>query len=143
MSVATTSLWLLPFSLWQTVLSVRVGSQRAKTGKMLGDSTVATAPNAKNPDPLYLSSRAHANFLETVPLALVFAGVAELNGANKTTLNYLLGVLFVLRIIHVQFGLSAKDCNGPGRPLGYLGTQLIMTVLAGWSGWLAKGTLGL
>lgn len=34
-------------------------------------------------DPLYTSTRAQLNFAENVPLALVVALVAELNGADR------------------------------------------------------------
>ena len=34
-------------------------------------------------DKLYVANRAQMNFAENVPLALVIAGLAELNGANR------------------------------------------------------------
>ena len=142
MFIATTGLWLLPFSLWQTVLSVRVGANRVRAKRMLGDTVGAANPDSADPDPLYLATRAHANFLENVPLALIFAGVAELNGADRSILNYILGALFVLRVVHVEFGLRGANTDGPGRPLGYLGSQLVLTGLASWSVWLVKGAWG-
>jgi len=95
-----------------------------------------------NPDPLLLDSRAHANFLETVPLAFALATIAELNGANRKILNYAMATLFVLRIAHVELGLKRKGTIGPGRPAGFFGTQGLLLGLAGWSAWLIKGYWG-
>lgn len=38
-------------------------------------------------DPLYVSTRAQLNFIENVPLALIVALIAELNGANRYVLH--------------------------------------------------------
>jgi uncharacterized membrane protein YecN with MAPEG domain len=66
-------------------------------------------PSASNPasgqskasDPLYVAIRAHANYVETVPMGLLLALVAELNGANRKCLAWALGVLWGLRVMHV------------------------------------------
>jgi uncharacterized membrane protein YecN with MAPEG domain len=39
--------------------------------------------NAGTNDPLYVANRAQVNFNENVPIALIVALLAELNGANR------------------------------------------------------------
>ncbi|XXG98120.1 hypothetical protein Hte_004440 [Hypoxylon texense] len=88
-------------------------------------------------DPLRLATRAHQNLAENLPLALVLAAVAELNGAQPGRLATALAVLFALRILHAEFGLNNRpDALGIGRPIGYYGTMVIVGWLAGWSAWL-------
>ena len=91
---------------------------------------------------LQVDSRAHANFLENVPLAFAMATVAELNGANRTVLNYALAALFAFRVMHVELGLKSEANLGWGRPTGYYGTQGIITGLATYASWLVKGYWG-
>lgn len=45
------------------------------------------------------------------------------------------------RIAHVEFGMMVKDCMGPGRPIGYFGTQGVIAGLAGYLGYLVKDYL--
>jgi MAPEG family len=77
-----------------------------------------------------------------VPLALLLAGIVELNGGNRKTLNTALGVLLLLRILHVEFGLKGFNNNGFGRALGYFGTQSYMVGMAGYATYLVKGYWG-
>lgn len=95
-----------------------------------------------NPDPLLLDSRAHANFVENVPLAFTLAAIAELNGANRKVLNYAMATLFVLRILHVELGMKGKDTVGLGRPIAFWGTQGFLGGIAAYSTWLVKGYWG-
>lgn len=78
-------------------------SKGGQAGKTEGEYEVPAKKEEAGPekDPLFLASRAHANFVENVPLALVLSLLAELNGGNRKVLNYALGTLFVLRIAHV------------------------------------------
>lgn len=46
----------------------------------MGDKSDSTKGNT---DPLYVATRAQLNFTENIPLALVVALLAELNGANR------------------------------------------------------------
>lgn len=70
---------------------------RQKTGTTLGDHSGAGGST----DPLYVAVRAHANFLETVPIGLLLALTAELNGANRRTLGWALAGLWGLRVVNV------------------------------------------
>ena len=123
------------------MLSLRVVSERVRAAKYIGDSTGEVRSSGQ--DPLQLAGRAHANFCENVPLAIVLAAAAELNGANKRYLNYTLAALLVARILHVEVGLRAKDDGAAlGRPIGYFATTGIAAGLAGWSAYLVKGYWG-
>jgi len=86
-----------------------------------------------------VESRCQANFLESVPIALILTAVAELNGANRKVLNYSLAALFALRIAHVEFGLKGRKNVAIGRPLGFFGTQGFLGAMAVYSAYLVKG----
>lgn len=121
------------------LLSSRVVNQRINSKKYMGDALETQSDT----DPLYLANRAHANFIENVPLAFVLAAVAELNGGNRKALNVAMGVFLALRVAHVEVGLKGKDTLGPGRPLGYFGTQAFLGGLAAYGAYLVKGYWGL
>ena len=104
----------------------------------MGDSSDATK-GVK--DPLYVATRAQLNFAENVPLALAIALLVELNGTNRTYLNWALGALFAFRISHVEAGLMIKDATGPGRIVGYYGTQGVLVGLAAYTAYLVKDFL--
>jgi hypothetical protein len=52
---------------------------------ILGDTSANGGKNAK--DPLYIAIRAQANFLENVPIAMITALLAELNGGDRYVLH--------------------------------------------------------
>lgn len=106
---------------------------RVNTEKWIG-SQYSDDPD----DPLLPATRAQMNFAENVPLALVLASVVELNGGSRRFLTGALSALFVLRILHAEAGIMAKNSLGPGRPAGHFGTQAVVTSLAGYAAWLVK-----
>jgi len=117
-------------------------------GDRLPPPSPSPSPSSPSPtssdqlDPLYLATRAQANFLETVPLAFIFALVAELNGANRKVLNWVLAALLVFRVGHVEVGLRGKEALGWGRTVGYYGSQAVVLGLGGWAGGLVRGYWG-
>ncbi|MCJ1407749.1 hypothetical protein MMC19_001820 [Ptychographa xylographoides] len=119
-----TGTWTLPFAACYLALSHRVISSRLKHQKFLGDRVVqkSSSDEQSDPDPLFLASRTHLNFVENVPLAFVLALVAELNGANKAVVNYSMATLLMLRVVHA-FGMQGPETVGIGRPIGYYGNQ--------------------
>ncbi|KAL8899356.1 MAG: hypothetical protein Q9192_001609 [Flavoplaca navasiana] len=128
-----TGVWTVPFTAYLLLLSNRVVYQRVKNKQWIGDKLNAeknTTGDAENPDPLFLEGRCHMNFLESVPLAFVLAAIAELNGANRTVLNYAMAALFALRVGHVEVGLRGKGTMASGRPIGLFGTQGFMAGMA-------------
>ena len=58
---------------------------------------------------------------------------------TRTYINSALGTLFALRVGHCEFGLFAQDAMGPGRIIGYYGTQAVLASLAGYTAYLIKG----
>ncbi len=52
--------------------------------------------------------RAHANFAEYVPFALLLIGLDEMAGAGGTTVQALLAVLVAARLAH-PFGMTAPE----------------------------------
>ena len=71
--------------------------------------------------------RAHANFIEYVPHALILMALLELNVGNANLLHGLGITLVVARILHAQ-GLHPEKPLTPGRFLGSLGTWLVIAV---------------
>ncbi|KAG9197271.1 hypothetical protein G6514_001910 [Epicoccum nigrum] len=133
-----TATWALPFAAYYVFLQNRIAYHRITSKTYMGESI---DPSQGTKDKMYVANRAQMNFAENVPLALVIAGLAELNGANRTYLNWALGTLFALRISHAELGLMLKDSMGPGRILGYYGTQGLLLTLAGYTAYLVKDFL--
>ncbi|KAI4206657.1 MAG: hypothetical protein LQ349_009914 [Xanthoria aureola] len=140
-----TGAWTVPFTAYLLLLSNRVVYQRIKNKQWIGDHL--NNPDNKNhttdnPDPLFLESRCHLNFLENVPLAFVFAAIAELNGADRSVLSYAMAALFALRVGHVEIGLRGKGTMANGRPIGMFGTQGFLAGMAAYTAYLVKGYWG-
>ena len=140
---AVTGTWALPFTAYLLYLSANVVVQRNKAETFIGDSSKAIKDKpAGKTDPLLLAGRCYANAIENVPLAFLLSGIAEINGADRSYLNYILGALLAFRVAHVEFGLKGKDTMAAGRPIGYLGTNAVLAFLAGYSAYLTKGYWG-
>ena len=113
---------LIGFALMQ-----RVGQERLRTNVSLydgGDAQLGTA------------IRAHANFTEHVPLAVLLLLVLELNGTPGAWLHAMGAAVVVARVVH-PFGLRPDVMKLPARFVGAVGTALA-TVAAGvgaiWQG---------
>lgn len=107
------------FVLMSIPMAISVGVRRAKTGILLlhGED-----------DDLLRLIRAHGNFIEYVPLAILALAGAEIAGAPSWLVAVCGGVLLLARVIHF-FGLrAAADSNG--RPIGAGLTSATMLVLA-------------
>ncbi|TPX12670.1 uncharacterized protein E0L32_000847 [Thyridium curvatum] len=138
-----TGSFALPFTAYFTLLSLRVVRQRLSSKKYLGDSSGAAGAAADpSSDALYVACRAHSNYVEGVPLALLLAALAELNGANRRALTAALSALFVFRVLHSEAGMFLKGAMGGGRPLGYFGGLGVTAGLAGYAAYLVKGYWG-
>ncbi|KAK4982847.1 hypothetical protein LTR50_007556 [Elasticomyces elasticus] len=98
-------------------------------------------PNSDNlvSDPLHTAIRAHGNFLENVPLAMILAVIAELNGASRRHLHWTLAGFFAVRVIHVELGLMRQRTQGLGRFVGYWGTNAWFIGMVSWIGYCVKG----
>ena len=108
------------FVLLSIPMAIAVGLRRAKTGIMLlhGDD-----------EDLLKRIRAHANFTEFVPLALLALVGAELAGAPVGLLIGAGVVLLVARLVH--YATLRGSATGAGRTIGAGLTTLSMAVLAG------------
>ncbi|KAI0901449.1 membrane-associated, eicosanoid/glutathione metabolism protein [Annulohypoxylon nitens] len=136
--IAITGTFALPFSAYFTLLSYRVVKHRLADKQYLGDNS---SKDGDLNNKLYLATRCHQNFIENVPLALVLAAFAELNGGNRKVLTTALSALLAFRIAHVEIGLM--DGLGIGRPIGYWGTSATIATLGGYAAFLVKGYWGL
>lgn len=94
------------------ILMIRVGQVRIKEKVSIG--------NGENP--LLLSRiRAHGNYVETAPFALIGLFALAMMGANSIGLH-LFGAIFLLgRILHAN-GMAQKGSNGKGRVIGMMMT---------------------
>lgn len=149
LQLPVTSTFALPLSAYYLYLQGRVIQQRVRSKNLIGQSTPQSSaksadPLSDEPDLLAASCRAQANFAENVPLVLIMAGLAELNGGNKTAITTALAMLLVARVAHAEFGLMdyKKNFAGNGRPVGFLTTAGLMLGLSGYAAWLVKGFWG-
>jgi uncharacterized membrane protein YecN with MAPEG domain len=69
--------------------------------------------------------RAHGNFIEYVPLALLLILLCELTGASARTVHGLGAALIVARLAHA-WGLSANEGVSAGRGIGIILTIFVL-----------------
>ncbi len=106
-------------ALMSVPMAIAVGLRRAKTGIMMlsGDD-----------EDLLRRIRAHGNFTEYVPMALLALAGAEVAGAPAWLLIGCGAVLIAARLIH-YVGVR-RNPNGPARIIGTLLTTLTILVLS-------------
>jgi uncharacterized membrane protein YecN with MAPEG domain len=112
--IALIGLLFIPFTM-------RVGFYRLKSKIFIGTGE----------DPEMLRRvRGQANFIETVPIALLLLITMELMGASNTWLHALGATLVLARIAH-YLGLTHV---GPGllRPIGMMSTLLTILISTVW-----------
>lgn len=85
--------------------------------------------------PLDLAIRAHGNFFEYVPFALILMGMIEMGGGNLRWLHITGQVLVASRLLHC-FGLLARGA-GASAPR-FIGTTLTYVVLLGGAIWILR-----
>ncbi len=73
--------------------------------------------------------RAHGNFIEYVPLALLLLALAETGGSGARLIHACGAALIACRLLHA-WGLTSSPGKSPGRFIGMVGTLLVMLVLA-------------
>lgn len=94
MLLTVTSVYTAVFSLLIVYLSLSISMHYAKAGTTQAD------PNAMKDETLRRKTRAHGNFIEYVPLALILLAMLEISGEHRAAL-WLMGGAFVLaRVIH-------------------------------------------
>lgn len=101
------------------VLSLLVVIQRRKADVPFGDGDIA---------PLRSAVRAHGNFAEYVPLAIILLALLEYSGFNESALNGLFIALILARISHAtaMFSIVKSKLYFVTRVFGALTTWLII-----------------
>lgn len=129
--VAITALYAGLLTVIVIVLGAMVGVHRARTGISIlhGDDMVLAA-----------KIRRHANFVESVPLALLLMALIELNGADAMLLHGLGMALIIARIAH-PIGLDPERAANPLRGLGAALTTLVLAIAAGVAVYQYLGSL--
>ena len=75
--------------------------------------------------------RAHANFNEYVPMALILMGLVEMNVGTSRWLWGIGALLVVARVLH-PFGMDRPAPN-PYRAVGAILTFITLLLLVGWA----------
>ena len=109
------ALYIALNTLLAPVLMMRVGSERMGKKVSIGDGGDAG---------LLARIRAHANFTENAPLALLgLIGLAMLS-ANPIALHVFGAMFFIGRILHA-IGMAGPGANGKSRGIGAMLTLLV------------------
>jgi uncharacterized protein len=93
-----TALYLAVLALLYTVLAVRVARLRQANRASFGDND---SPQLRS------AIRAHANFIEYVPIITLMVAMLEMAGASALRVHLLMGALLVSRLLH-PIGMYAK-----------------------------------
>ena len=110
-----TSLYILPLTIILLVLIFQVIKLRRKNRVGLGSG---------GHDDLTQAIRAHGNFVETVPFALILMVLLEYQGAPDWAIHIFGGLLVIARIAHAQ-GLYESKGESKGRLIGTLTTLFL------------------
>jgi len=129
MSLAITPIYAALLAVVLVGLVGRVVAARQQTGVLLGDG---------GDRDLCRRQRAHGNFAEHVPIALVLMTIAELQGAPGLVLHGLGVTLLGARLVHAA-GIS-REPEPPA--LRTIGTAATLTVLGVAAGLVTLGSLG-
>ena len=86
-----TALYLAVLALLYTVLAIRVARLRQTNRASFGDNDSAQLRSA---------IRAHANFIEYVPIITLMVAILEMSGASAMRVHVLMGALLVSRLLH-------------------------------------------
>ncbi len=100
-------------------------------GFHVGQARLRTGVSILHGDDMELATRIrrHANFIESVPLALILMAAIEIGGARPGLLHVLGAALVLARIAH-PFGLHHDNMRHPLRAVGAGVTTLVTAVAA-------------
>jgi len=129
-----------------SALSFNVVKTRIDLNTWQGDQTIGNGSSAKvkqpdgnEYDPLLIATRIHANAVENVPITLLLAGLAELNGCDRKKLTAVLATFSVLRVLHV---IGLAKATQAARAAGYFGSLFTQLGLAGWVAYTVRDYWG-
>ncbi len=120
MNAPVTAFYAAAGALLVLLLAVNVARNRRSRRIGLGDGGETA---------MTVAIRAHANAVETVPLAIVLLLLLELNGAPAILLHALGLLLIVARVLHAQGLLQHGGGVSTGRTWGTLGTWVGLAVM--------------
>ena len=118
MDIHVTLLFAAIFGILHVIFTLRVGGYRFRSGISLGDGDDKELLNR---------IRAHGNFTENVPIALLLLLLNDLNGLADDTLMLLGSILLVSRLVHYLM-IVTRSLPIVLRPLSMIGT--LGTILA-------------
>ena len=110
--IETTLVFAALFGILHVIFTLRVGGYRFRSKISLGDGGDKELRNR---------IRAHGNFTENVPIALLLLLLNELNGLSERSLVILGSILLVSRILHYIM-LVSRSLPVVLRPISMLGT---------------------
>lgn len=110
--IDTTLVFAALFGVLHVIFTLRVGGYRFRSGISLGDGDDKELRNR---------IRAHGNFTENVPIALLLLLLNELNGLASNTLVILGSVLLASRVLHYIMIVS-RSLPIVLRPISMIGT---------------------
>ena len=108
------------------ILMFRVGQIRIKEKISIGDG---------NSPALIARIRAHGNYTETAPFALIGLIAMAMLTAHPIALHLFGAVFLIGRILHAH-GMAQKDANGKGRLYGMMMTLFTFFGTAAYLLWL-------
>ena len=122
LSIDTTLLFAAMFGVLHVVFTLRVGGYRLRSKISLGDGGDSELRNR---------IRAHGNFTENVPIALMLLLLNDLGGTPETTLMFLGSILLVSRVMHYVTIVSRRFpiILRPVSMIGTLGTILVSAAI--------------
>ena len=119
-----TGSFAIPLVVTSSLLSLKVVKTRIDLNTWEGDKCIGgkeqagiKQPDGNTYDPLLIATRVHANMVENMPLTLILAALAEINGADRKKLTTVLAAFTVLRLSHV---VGLTKANQAFRALGKL-----------------------
>ena len=116
--IETTIIFAALFGILHVIFTLRVGGYRFRSKISLGDGGDKELRNR---------IRAHGNFTENVPIALLLLLLNELNGLAEGTLVILGSVLLVSRLLHYVMIVS-RGLPIVLRPISMIGTLGVILV---------------
>lgn len=119
--------------LMKIALGLRVSMQRAASGIYLGDRAAVPAGSPAD-ETMLRRIRAHANFSENVPMALILLMLIEMLHASSLAIFVLGGVLVIGRLLH-WIGLSG-NAEAFNRVTGMVMTWGVIAVASIMAIWL-------
>ncbi len=126
MALPITSLLAGIFTLLMVPLSLQISISRAKIGGISGDLTFGDGGD----ETLRRKIRAHGNFIEYAPAALIALGLVEFGGGEKTLVLGLAGAFLISRLLHA--GGMLYTSTPLFRGIGMLIQHVAFIIAGGW-----------